>query len=293
MSETDDAPATPIEDLATLRTRLAEAHEHDPGNAAVGGFVLTMFFALPLGLWWGTDAGLFGAAMAGLGWLLLLALGLLIVGAAMGDSKTHAAAGRTLAVGGLLAGVGWFLYYGETGWVLPAILAAAGPLGGLLAWRAEARKQARIEADPPLGLSAETVAACRALPESLTAPVAALLDGAIADVQALEKLAANGMLDAAGESVTALRGDVDRAVRTLARRALVADTMTRRDDTADAAVVIEGMRRIAEELDNLTDAALVAAASAEGTAASLAEHISNLRLTTAGQAEIEQAVSGA
>ncbi len=291
MSDDDETtPAAPIDDLATLRTRLAEAKEHDPGSAAVGGFVLTMFFALPLGLWWGTDAGLFSAALAGLGWLLVLTIGLFIVSGVVGDEKTARGALRTMLVGGVLAGLGWFLYYGENGWVLPALLAASGPIGGLIALRGNLRERAEAAADPPLGLSAETVAAIGALPAELVDAVREILDRAVTDVQALERLIDNGMLEASGQSTVALRGDVDRAIRTLARRALVADTMVRREDRSDAGPVLDGMRRIADELHKLTDAALVAAASAEGTAASLGEHIENLRLTTAGQNEIREAV---
>lgn len=289
MSDSDEQ-LPPIEDLETLRTQLAEAHKHDLSTATVGGFVLMMLFALPIGITWGTDAGPFGGVLAGLGWMLLLAIGLFAVDAMVGNSKSVGAALRTVVVGGLLAAAAWFLAYGEDSMLLVAVLSVVGPIGGLWGLRSEVRKRARMTVDPPLGLSAETIAACVALPESLAEPVKAILDGAVSDVQAIDRLIDNGMLEASGQSVVALQGDVDRAMRTLARRALVADTMVRREDRSDAGPVLQGMRRIAEELHKLTDAALVAAASAEGTAASLGDHIESLRMTTAGQAEIREAI---
>lgn len=286
----DASPSAPIESMAALRSELGAAKTPEPGTAAVGGFVVAMLLALPLGVWLGTDAGAAGGILAGLGWWLLLAIGLVIVSMGTGDSKTHRSAGLTLLIGGLLAGASWFLLYGQDGWALPAILSVAGPVGGLMAWRSEARSQTEAEANPPLGLSHETVAALLALPESLAGALGPMLDRAVADVQAVDRLADNGMLEASGHSVVALQGDIDRAMRTLARRALVADTMLRRTDGSPADPVVEGMQRIADELHNLTDAALVAAASSESGGASLAEHIANLRLSTEGQAELNAAL---
>lgn len=296
MSDAEDATPV-IEDLATLRAQLGKAKEHDLETAAIGGFVVAMLFALPLGVWLGTDAGFFGGVFAGLGWWFVLVVGLFLVTSMTGDGNTHRAAALTTLFGGLLAATGWFLYYGEGGLLLPTVLSIAGPAGGLLAWRSEARGRAKAQADPPLGLGAETVAALRALPESLAEPLGPMLDRAVADVNAIDRLADNGMLEASGHPVIALQSDVDRAMRTLARRALVADTMLRRGqghvENASAEPVLDGMRRIADELHNLTDAALIAAASTEADATSLAEHIGNLRLSTEGQAEIRAAVDDA
>lgn len=289
MSETEPRP---IESLAALRERARGEKKHEPAATVVGGMVVTMLFALPLGLWIGRDGGFFGGVFAGLGWWLLLVIGLLIVATTVGDGKSTKGALQALFVSGALSAVAWFFLFGDEGLALPLTLSLVGPAGGLLAWRGEVGRQAEVAANQPLGLSEETVAACLALPAEPVAPLGEVLDQAVADIQALTRFIDNGMLEASGHSVVALRGDVDRALHTMARRALVADTMLRRGDRDAAQPLIDGIDAIADELDGLTDAALVAAASTESESADLSAHIENLRLTTAGQGEIERALTG-
>ena len=278
----------PIEDLAGLRALVRSHKKHDPATSAAGGMVITMLLALPIGVAVGTDASVFGGVLGGLGWWILFVIGMLIVLAICEDDAGSAgAAARTVAAGTVLAGVGWWLLWGEAGWVLPAALTAAAPIGGVLAWRGEVGRRAEVRARYPLGVSDETVAACLALPSDLGAPLGALIDQAIADIGALARFA--GTLEEGGQGLGGLRGDVDRALGTMARRALVAHTMRQRGDEDAAEAVIRGIRRIGDELDAVTDAALEAAASVEGRS-ELAEHVENLRLTTASQGEIAAAV---
>lgn len=285
--------SAPIESLAGLRARVSGEKKHDPGTTAAGGMVVTMLLALPLGVWLGTDAGALGGVLGGLGWWLLLVIGVLIVASVFDSDKSMSGAVKVLAVGGALAGVAWFLLFGDEGLALPLTLALVGPAGGILALRGEVGRQADMRANQPLGLSEETIAACLALPEEPAEPLSELLDRAVADIQALGRFIDNGMLEASGQSVVALRGDVDRALQAMARKALVADTMLRRGDQGAADPLVASIRRIGEELDGLTDAALVAAASAESAPADLTQHIESLRLTTASRGEIEEALSGA
>lgn len=283
------SPPASIEDLAGLRALVRSHKKHDPATSAAGGMVIIMLLALPIGVAVGTDASVFGGVLAGLGWWILFVIGMLIVTSIFDDDAgSTGAAVRTLGVATVLAGVAWWLLWGDVGLALPVALTVVGPIGGILAWRGEVARRAEVRGRYPLGVSEETVAACVALPEDLGEPLAGIIDRALADIGALARFA--GTLEEGGQRIGALRGDVDRALGTMARRALVAHTMRQRGDDDAAAGVIEGIRRIGDELDAVTDAALEAAASVEGGGADLAEHVENLRLTTASQGEIAAAV---
>lgn len=286
------SPPDSIEDLAGLRALVRGHKKHDPATAATGGMVAVMLFALPIGVVVGTDASVIGGGLAGLGWWILFVIGMLILLAVFEDDEgSSGAAARTLAMGTVLSGVGWWLLWGEDGLALPVTLTVVGPLVGALAWRGEVGRRAEVRGRYPLGVSEETVAACVALPGELGEPLGGLIDRAIADIGALARFV--GTLEEGGQGVGSLRGDVDRALGTMARQALVAHTMRKRGDDDAAAGVIEGIRRIGDELDAVTDAALEAAASVQGGGRELAEHVENLRLTTTSQGEVAAAVGEA
>lgn len=293
MSDATEFDETTIETLEGLQSHLAERTVEEPDTSAMGASMITLLLALPVVNWLAASEGsIVWGLLGGFGWWVLAFIGAVIVATVsegiVGEEHALKAA---LPVNTVLAGAAWFYLYADAGLVYPLLLTAALPIAALLGHRSGRRERDEQVREGVIGLGEETLAAYAALPSSMTDPVREVLDRAIADARTIDQVIDNGLLNDSGQSVVALRGDVDRAMANLARKAVVADAAARRAASGAVVPSLDALRTLGDEIHRLCDAVLATADAVEnGLPVELESQIESLRLVRAGQREIAREV---